>query len=489
MTHQGSSARGEADLGSVAPPCPVTEDETLLVFSDVHLGSDVSDLGADVPKRSPAVDRDLARLVAHYRQVALPRGRWRIVIAGDFVDFLGMTITSRGAELSTELTDEERAHGLGNAADHARAKLSRVRERHAEVLTELGRSVAAGHALSIVVGNHDLEFHWRTVQEDFRAALFELSGTAEEREAFEARIEFSPWFFLRDGVAYIEHGHMYDPFCSNAHVMAPLSPADPRRVVRGFCDTLLRFVVRPTRGLRDHGHESMGVVDYLRFGLVLGVRGSMDAFVRFVRAVLEMFRLRREHFSETAKNLRAEHERRVAKLGVAVGIGRDRLLALLALQAPPITQSIHGILASVLLDKVALGMAAILSLLTLAIVGMFYGHALLGSVVVLVAWSLLHRHLSKLRTVDAGDRLRERAAQLAALFPVAFVVMGHTHTPVRAPAGAATYINLGSWAEEDDASGSARAARTHLVIQNDGTPTARFYRWDSERGAPVEDGG
>ena len=55
--------------------------------------------------------------------------------------------------------------------------------------------------------------------------------------------------------------------------MAPLSPLDPRRVARGFCDVLLRYVVRPTQGLRDSGHESMGVMSYVSIGMHLGFRG------------------------------------------------------------------------------------------------------------------------------------------------------------------------------------------------------------------------
>ena len=50
-----------------------------------------------------------------------------------------------------------------------------------------------------------------------------------------------------NGVAYIEHGHQYDPFCATEHVMAPLSPLDPRRVARGVSEVLLRFGGRPTR--------------------------------------------------------------------------------------------------------------------------------------------------------------------------------------------------------------------------------------------------
>jgi len=235
--------------------------ESLLVFSDVHLGSDIHDGDAPRPRRSAEIDRDLIRLLAHYKAQAPSGERWRIVIAGDFIDFIGMSIAPRPTELvETSLTEEEHQHGLGSACDHARLKLRRVAARHADVFAALASFIADGHALTIIHGNHDIELHWDAVKDDLRSILFEHARSTRpdlEERAFCARVEFNPWFFYVDGVAYIEHGHQYDPFCATEHIMAPLSPADPRRVARAYCDTLLRYIVRPM-GLSEHGHEHVG---------------------------------------------------------------------------------------------------------------------------------------------------------------------------------------------------------------------------------------
>ncbi|MGZ3422955.1 MAG: hypothetical protein ACXVEE_34155 [Polyangiales bacterium] len=466
--------------------------ESLLVLSDVHLGSDLNDLSPPDARihRTHDVDEDLVRLLSHYRRTPAPDGRWRLVLAGDFIDFIGITLHTSGEALATPLNEEEESYGLGNAEDHARIKLRRVASRHADVFSELAAFVAAGNGLTIVHGNHDLEFHWPGVQAEMRSQLLDHAARQNlDTSTFDARVNFNPWFFMVDGVAYIEHGHQYDEYCSTEHLMAPLSPLDPRRIARGFCDVLLRRVVRPTRGLVEHGHESMGIFDYLAFGARLGIKGMLQLGGRFFGAVIELFRLRRQHFNEARVALKDEHERRVALLAEATRIGVDRLKSLAALQVPPVTRSIRGILASVLLDRLALGLFCSLAMIVAGVIAAQRGHATwLIPLSIVVGWGLAHRALTRARSIDPREVLAERAVHLAKLFPVAFVVMGHTHVPQElAVSHAAKYINVGGWAEEEPPAGMprARAPRTHLVIHRGETgPVADLLAWDPEASAP-----
>lgn len=469
--------------------------ESLIVLSDVHLGSDLIAQGSATRRRSREIDAELVRLIDHYRDHPPRAGRWRLVIAGDLIDFIGMVIPSDRVPLETAPSEEERAHGLGNARDHAVAKMRAVAERHREVFDALGAFVADGHAMTIIHGNHDLELHWEDVRQELTqtvwlAGLAHASkrGRALARDAFLERIEYSPWFFYRDGVAYIEHGHQYDAYCATDHLLAPLSPADPRRVARGFCDVLLRFVVRQTPGLTEHGHESMGIVDYLRFGRRLGPFGMLALGLRFVRAVRELFRLRREHLRGATQEILAQHEQAMARLARARRLGLRRVRALWKLQATPITRSISGILGSLLLDRLALGGLSAAVLLGLSVTGLFEPFALLGVVVVVPIWLLGERVLTKRRKIDAVKELAARAGAVASLFPAPFIVMGHTHVPARKTLeGDATYINVGSWAEDD---GDAfPASRAHLVIHPGAErPVAYFLRWDGERGPTAYEG-
>jgi UDP-2,3-diacylglucosamine pyrophosphatase LpxH len=469
--------------------------ESLLILSDVHLGNDLNDLARDGARRSQRVDADLASLLGHYQRTPPAGPRWRLVIAGDFIDFIGMAILPRVTDLDAAPNAEEREHGLGNTVGHGRLKLRAVASRHRIVFEALAAFVAGGHALTIVHGNHDVEFHWDGVKEELKTLLFEmvppqLAGDAALAAEFAGRIEFAPWFYYVGGVAYVEHGHQYDQLCSTENVMAPLSPRDPRRIARSFSDVLLRWVVRPTRGVPEYGHHRMGVGDYVMLGARLGAGGLVRLAARFASAVYEMFRLRSASLSEAARALHEEQERRMAALAEKMRVGIEKLRALAALQAPPVTQSVSKILAGVLLDRLALGMVAAASMAAIAMIGAHHAWRWPAVGAVAVGWMLAHRYLRARRQawfgarLDNDEALVERAGHLARLFPAAFVVMGHTHTPamVQVAEGTSTYVNVGSWheaeSEEDDASSPHRAARTHLVIHPAASgATGEFLAW------------
>jgi UDP-2,3-diacylglucosamine pyrophosphatase LpxH len=471
-------------------------DESLLILSDIHLGNDLNDLTRESARRSAGVDSDLANLLAHYGRTPPSGHRWRLVIAGDFIDFIGMAIFPRDGELPTAPSEEELRHGLGNAADHGRVKLRAVAARHRVVFDALADFVAAGHALTIVHGNHDVEFHWDAVKQELRTLLLEIAvarhrGDSVFASEFASRIEFAPWFYYVGGVAYVEHGHQYDTLCSTAHVMAPLSPRDPRRIARSFSDVLLRWVVRPTRGVPEYGHDRMGALDYVILAARLGAGGLVRLAVRFVSAIVELFRTRRAFLSEKAHALREEHERRMAALAEATRLGMERLRALAALQAPPVTQSISKILASLLLDRLAMAFVAVASLGAIAVVGEHHRWRWPVVGAIALGWLFGHLRLQARRRalfgehLDNHEALVERAGHLAHLFPAAFVVMGHTHLPAMVPLreGASTYVNVGSWHEaEDDADApSHRAPRTHLVIHPAPSgPTGEFLSWGAD---------
>lgn len=463
----------------------------ILVFSDVHLGADLvqhARPGAPTKTRaSETRDRELVALIDWYRERPVKERPWRLVIAGDLVDFAGMSVTPSVDELTTELNEEERRHGLGSSADHTLAKLKHVASEHHAVFDALSRFVAEGHSLVIVRGNHDVELHWEPVKAAFRD-LVASRGGAE-------RVEFRDWFYYEEGRVYIEHGHQYDSYCSYEHVLCPLRANDHSRSTPSLADVLLRYVVRPTMGMREGGHAAASAIDYVRFAAKLGLRGLLGLGHRFVVAIGALLSLWREHATDAARWLREEHERKMAVLSEARQISLTKLRALALLQRPPVTRSIFRLLAGVMVDRVAFAVIGVaLAVFFLAArwtpalgVGLLVALALL----VPLAWFWRKARGS----IDTTEELRERAPHVVALLPTAFIVMGHTHIPEvrRMNDQQATYVNLGGWHEEE-VEPDARPeppSRTHFVLHaadvGDGTPNddaevGGLFRWQSSEG-------
>jgi UDP-2,3-diacylglucosamine pyrophosphatase LpxH len=458
-------------------------EHNLLVLSDVHLGSDlVHGARPDAPRydgTGDLRDHELAALFDWYREHLHGGRKWKLVIAGDFVDFVGMSVPAPSVKLSTPLDADDIALGLGGAEDYTIYKLRCVARRHRSVFESLARFIEAGNTVVLVRGNHDVDFHWPTVQDEFVRQL------ATHARIERGRVEFSPWFYYEEGRVFVEHGHQYDRYCSYDNVLNPLSPRDPRRSSRSLSDVLLRYVVRPTSGLLETGHDSAGLRDYLAFGLRLGLRGAGNLFARFASAVATLFGMWREHTSEGAHRARQLHDRRMADLATRLDLKLESLRALALLQRPPMTQSFGHLSLAVMLDRIALSLLAVAAV-SLAVLLFPWTHGLIAAALSCVLLAGTSATLSRWRQhIDPSNELRERASHVAGLFPAAFVVMGHTHLPeVRAfGKNASTYVNLGAW-NEDDGGGTHAASRTHFVVhaEDEGCAMAELRIWDSATG-------
>lgn len=458
--------------------------ESLLLLSDVHLGSDLNDGGHTHP-RSEEIDADLAACIAHYTRI-MPGPlavRWRLIIVGDFVDFVGMSIDPRpGDRLATELSPSEAQYGLGGAEDRVLLKLARAEERHPDVFDALRGFVASGHAITFLQGNHDLELHWESVQEAFRDRV---CATAEDREAARARVEFEPWFVHRDGFVYVEHGHQYDPFCSIPFILAPLSPRDPKRVFPSLSDALLRYIVRRTPGMKEYGHEDCGLMSYISWGLMLGFRGALDLHRRFWECIDMLRHVAEGYATPEGEAIKRQHEARLIERARRSGVALEKLERALALHVPSMVSSPRLVLASVMLDRLLACAIAVPLVVLFAVL-----HEWVALFAVAFVWLLLHFELASGRpSVDPAKLMGERARDLVRLFPASFVVMGHTHVPDTRDLDGATYVNLGSWAEgkpDDGDDAPYRAARTHLVIHAQADRhEAELRAWKDGRPEPM----
>jgi hypothetical protein len=226
------------------------------------------------------------------------------------------------------------------------------------VFRKLAQFVVEGHSLVLIRGNHDVDFYWEAARTAFVKALSERAeglGDEAAHASFAQRIDFRHWFYYVEDLLYVEHGHQYDETCAYPNLLSPVSPYDHRRIGYSFSDILMRYVVRPTRGMGNSGHDGKTMAHYILMAYSMGLRGALELGGRYWRAAMAMLRGCREHLSEHAhaQVARLEHERHLHELGERLRLSLDKLRALSALSAKPVTLGARAILRSLFLDLAA----------------------------------------------------------------------------------------------------------------------------------------
>ena len=466
----------------------------LLVISDLHLGEDLRPGGASV-SYLVHLEHELARFLLHHAEHRRDGRPWRLVVNGDMVDFMSMKILPADAAGASDADDpdDDRVYGLGFSERAAQQKMEQVVSRHETVFAALAEFVKAGHELVVVVGNHDVEFHYRLVQETFVERLCALA-TPENVAVFTARISFCPWFYYEENRVYIEHGHQFDEYCSFDYQLhpAPMTqgelPAAERRNTRSksrfalsMAHSGMRFFANQLPEYDPHTAESWGFASYFRWAIALGWTGL--ARISYLYGLLVWKVVEAWYGMRNADApRRAAHLVRMKALSRQWKLTEDKLLALSALHRVPVTRRFFGVLRALFLDRLLLSGFGLVA--ALALVFAMTGHLRWAAPLLLVAGVVvLNDKLGKLRLASSAERLRSVPRLLQALVGVPLVVLGHSHAPERvALPNGAEYINTGTWASAD-----ARVAFTHLVVfatSDDGERVAELRQWRDGESAP-----
>jgi UDP-2,3-diacylglucosamine pyrophosphatase LpxH len=474
-----------------------TLDQNILVISDLHLGEDLRPGGANVSylRHLVRLERELESFLGHYTAHRRDGRPWRLVVNGDMVDFMSVMILPD--EKAEGVDEEDRLYGLGFGERQSQKKMERVIARHKGVFSRLGEFVAAGNDLVIVVGNHDVEFHYPSVQRTLVEWLCGLTlgmGIEEEaRAAFAGRIEFCPWFYYKQDLIYIEHGHQYDEYCSFDYLLHPVA-GDPRqrgsaddrrvnkksRIALSVAHAGMRYFANQIPDYDPHNAEVWGFGDYVKWAWAQGLRGCLKLtyfYGLMVWRLVELWYMLRGVDVER----REVHRRRLRDLSTHWQMSEEKVMALDSLRREPVTRRFWKLLAALFIDRVLLGIVALVaaSLLVAHLPGLWKAAGALGT---LVVFACINQALNHVRLESSAVKLRATTRLIQGLVCAPFIVFGHSHAPetVRLDGGA-TYFNTGTWA-----SGDAKSAFTHLMVVGDenGAPKAELRQWRDGISAP-----
>ena len=417
-----------------------------LVVSDLHL-TEVEEADPSRPlwmrykHRDLVIDGCFARFVEHQRE-ALPVGT-ELVLNGDIFDF--DAVLSIPPEPDYPVSWLERRRGLAAEEPKSLHKIGVILRDHAEFITALRAWVMAGNSVVLVVGNHDAEVWWPSVQRAIRDAL----DLPDERQA---DFRICDWFYVSGGDTLIEHGSQYDAYC-----VCP-DPLHPRFVLRGrervrvpFGNLAGRLMLNGM-GLFNPYVESSFIKpwrEYLRFFFkhvariqpLLGWTWLWGAVATLVVSLREGFRpaVRDPLAIEGKENAAAER----AKVRPAT------LRALRAVRVHPAIFNPWKVLKELWLDRAL--MLALIVFLCFQAVGFLnvFGDVSPWWAVVLFS-ALLPPFSFYARSVnsDVGNTnraLRRRVPTALRITGTERVVVGHTHEEGHLLRGETELLNTGTW--------------------------------------------
>ena len=474
----------------------------ILVISDLHLGEDLRPGGAGMSylRHLVKLERELEAFLAHHTRERLGGRPWTLVVNGDMVDFMSIMLypdekdtaaapaTAASPDARSMLVDEqaeERLYGLGYGERQSQKKLESVIVRHQGVFGKLAEFLAAGNELVIVVGNHDFEFQYSSVQRTLTEWLCGLAIGAgapdEERQAFQARIQFCPWFYYRENLVYIEHGHQYDEYCSFDYLLHPVHEQRDRRggkksrIALSLAHAGMRYFASQIPDYDPHTAETWGFLDYVTWAWAQGLKGAIRlsyAYGMMVWRVVELWYALIDRKTDSER--RAVHQERLKALSAHWHLAEEKVMALDGLKKEPVGKRIFKLLAALFIDRVLLGALA-LAIAAIFLRSLHGWWKAVGPVGTLVVFGLVNELLNRMRLESPAARLRVVPQSIQRLVRAPFIVFGHSHAPERVQLdGGVTYFNTGTWASEDE-----RQAFTHLLVSpgDEGQPKAELRQW------------
>ena len=454
----------------------------ILVVSDLHFGEELLP-GASTERRE-AVELGAQAFCEFLRHQAARRlgGRpWRLVIAGDLFDFMSVVIP--GSPEQPARNADERRLGVGRGTKAGVRRLDEICNHHTPLLTELARFANAHHAIDIIVGNHDVELLEPEVVAELERHLRRCGATADAM----TRIRVVPWFIYLPGIAWIEHGHVYDEGCSFEFNLAPTDPKDDRLVFNADY-AAIRYLGTASPEIDPHGIEEWSFGGFLQYAWGRGV-GSflrlMGAYLRFTWALLGAGMMHRSMRRRRAR--RAIHRERLEREAKAGGLAIETAEAIDRLSRAPLTISWRRLGRLLVLEKWAvIGGSAFVSFVLL--VALPFVWALLLTALVVTGGVMLLRTLGK-HLVTSQLPMRSVPRRLRALVDAPIVVFGHTHDPRWQPIqGGGVYINAGTWLPAIRP--GLRRSFTHVLIQPlaGRPPVVELRQWRDGASLPFDAG-
>lgn len=186
------------------------------VISDLHL-NDAEPYDPDRPfwkifkRREFFYDESLVDFMHHL----IERGKGKpieLILNGDIFDFDSVMSLPENGEF--KVSKLEKKIGLDSTEEKSLFKMKKIIDDHAIFFDGLKDFIEKGNKVVFIIGNHDLELYWPSVQKEIKQRII-----IDKKD--EKKCTFCEWFYISQNDTLIEHGHQYDPYCM---CLDPINP-------------------------------------------------------------------------------------------------------------------------------------------------------------------------------------------------------------------------------------------------------------------------
>lgn len=418
-----------------------------IVLSDMHLadiepGRHRSALWKKFKKPEYFMDGTFQALLTRLQETI--NGPIELVLNGDIFDF--DSVMTLPKDRPFHISWLERKRGLNSEETKSRFKMKAILDAHPVWISAVREFILGGNRVIFNIGNHDMELHWTSVQQDIITRLKLPDG-------LESAVRFTEWFYISNGDTLIEHGNQYDPYCVCGSPINPLVSVGSKTLVQIPFGNLAGKYILNGMGLINPHFDSAYIkettLEYLAFffrymlyaqPLILGswfwsVIATMYVSVRkgFRRPLVDPLTI----------------DSRVDSIAHKANSNPKAVWALKALHAHPAIFSPIKVLQELWLDRAFLLLFILFtSFEAVATVNMFTRISMLWIFVPFAVQAPLFALYAKSVKSDV-EKYRNVTVELAPvsaqIVKVSRVIHGHTHVEKYLRSGDVEYVNTGNW--------------------------------------------
>ncbi|MGE4231765.1 MAG: metallophosphoesterase [Bacteriovoracia bacterium] len=375
-------------------------------------------------------------------------GPVELVMAGDIFDFDGVTqLPKKNRFYATWL---EKLRGLNSEEHKSRFKMRMIIQDHPVFFKALGDFIRKGNHVVFIIGNHDIELHWTSVQKSVMRAL-------KIKEEDKSRIRFTNWFYISNEDTLIEHGNQYDSHCACQNTINPRIRGINRERIRiPFGGLANRYMLNGMGYFNPHSDRSyiMTFGQYIKFAVKNLIR--REPFIMwtwFWGAIVTLIMTFNEGLSPAVKNP-LEIEDQVEDIAKKSNATPRMVRELREIHVNPSFMDPLGVARELWLDRAFLILAAlfigfeVLDLINI-VWKVSYWWALVVFAFFIPFFIFYFRSFKSKVMVDM--KFYEEGARLGAkIAKVKRVIYGHTHEFKHMNFEGVEYLNSGTWSPAFD---------------------------------------